>query len=174
MKSFRLLKALLLLAALVLLPRPAPAMVYGDSHIFSRAEMLEHGIEITAQDESGPVRGLAVTVSAARTGGPPRFESFACVILAPGFDAKAAIADARQRGFVVSKKWGKEERSEKSRDLVATFHVGDTEVVRGYLLVRLNLPARNGVPVFGTYYFLLRDLRPPTPPPAQAQQPRRC
>ena len=75
-------------------------------------------------------------------------------------DVDAARADAKKRGFVVVTKWGSEERRETSRALAWTFALPAADVPRSYLLVRLNLPPRNGVPVFGTFYFLLRDLQP--------------
>ncbi len=144
-----------LLAALIpmlLLPLAARAMVYGDSKILDREGLKEIGVAYSAKH--GP-DGLTVTVVADRTGGPPRFESMSCIVLRQPIDAAAVLADATRRGFVVTTKWGREERRETSRDLHWTFTVASDEVARAYLIVRLNLPPKEGVPVFGTYYLLL-------------------
>ncbi|MBS0663620.1 MAG: hypothetical protein JSR48_10185 [Verrucomicrobia bacterium] len=149
------MKLLVALIALVALPGSAHAMVYGDSKILDREGLKAIGVSYLAR--RGP-DGLKVTVSAEKTGGPPRFESMSCIVLRQAIDAAAVTADAAKRGFVVTTKWGREERRETSRELRWTFAVPVAEVARAYLIVRLNLPPKEGVPVFGTYYLLLGQI----------------
>lgn len=146
------MRFLAILLATFLVPLAAQAMVYGDSKILDREGLKEIGVVYLAK--RGP-DGLTITVSAEKTGGPPRFESMSCIVLRQPIDAAAVVADAAKRGFVVTTKWGREERRENSRELRWTFTVPPDEVPRAYLIVRLNLPAKEGVPVFGAYYLLL-------------------
>ena len=66
------------LIATILVPLAAHAMVYGDSKILDRDGL--KGIGVAYLAKRGP-DGLTITVSAEKTGGPPRFESMSCIVL---------------------------------------------------------------------------------------------
>ncbi len=165
----RRMKALLAASAFVLLPCAARAMVYSDSRVLSLAEMDAYGVEISATRGAEAGQGMLVTVSVLPGFGSRTYQSMSYSVLEREPDEDFASTDARKSGIRDTKRWAKEVRGGSTAKVIWAFVLSDQEVPRSYLVVRFNLPPRNGIPVFGSFYFLPRDLRKeasqPSPPP---------
>jgi hypothetical protein len=155
MKTLRIVILLLMLSASM------QAMIYSDSRILSLSEMNELGIQIESAELPGPshLRRIAVTVSVFPVAKGNRFVSTSYSILEKAPDADFASSDGRKSGVRDSKRWAKEIRGETSQKPIFTFNVAPDELPYGYLVVHLTLPRKDGIGVFGLYYFLLRDLK---------------
>ena len=139
----------------------ASAMVVGDSRVLSQADLKDLGVQVEATEFPGPqgVRKIWITATFLPWDLAKQFRSLGYAILEKPLDADFATTDPRKAGIRDAKKWAREIRGAISEQPLIRFNVFENELPCGYIVVHLVLPHEAGIPVFGTYYLPLKDIR---------------
>jgi hypothetical protein len=158
-----------LVPLLMILVSTASAMVLGDSRVLSQAVMEELGVQIEVAELPGPkdARRIWITATVRPLDPGRKFRYLGYSILEKKLDADFESTDAKKAGIRDAKKWAKEIRGEISDKSSLRFPISEGEIPYGYIVVHFNLPPKDGIGVFGTYYLPLRAIeRAPKPSPA--------
>jgi len=146
---------------LLILASTASAMVLSDSRVLSQSQMAELGVQVELAELPGPKETRKIWISAMvrPLGEGRKFLRLGFSILEKVLDADFASTDPRMGGIRDSKNWAKEIRGEASAKPFLRFCVSEGEISCGYIVVRFALPKDAGIPVFGTYYLPLTEIK---------------